>query len=342
MTSTNEPKKRKLVHPLWTHLPVAAALVVFLVFLFTSLPLPAQAPVHFSFDGVPNGYGSPWAFVWFLMGFTVFFTGLSALLDELWARQESARHFNWLSLMDDAAIGWMLGLGTGYLQYLRGAAEASFSSMWVYAALVGAGTIVFAVILEFLRPYRGAPAVVATAALGKDRAQKTEEAVAFSTELARHLKENTAFIYWDYQNPFWVTLISLVMPLVFFAAAAVFWFSIVWNFYLFMAIGILLFLPYGGQRVLVKREDITVRWGIVGIKVLHLKMDDITDVELHCYAALRDFGGYGIRFNTQMTAYILGGNTGVKITTVNGKKYLVGSDQPERLLAVLRAVSAKQ
>jgi len=39
-----------------------------------------------------------------------------------------------------------------------------------------------------------------------------------------------------------------------------------------------------------------------------------------------------------MTAYYLRGSKGVKLETAGGRKYLVGSDRPEDLLAVIRTV----
>jgi hypothetical protein len=38
-----------------------------------------------------------------------------------------------------------------------------------------------------------------------------------------------------------------------------------------------------------------------------------------------------------MTGYFLRGSRGVKITTLNEKQYLIGSDQPEELNAVMKA-----
>ena len=66
----------------------------------------------------------------------------------------------------------------------------------------------------------------------------------------------------------------------------------------------------------------------------------IAEAGLHEFAPLKDFGGYGIRFNREMKAYYLRGTRGVLLTTTGGKKYLVGSDHPERLLAVLQAMNA--
>jgi len=40
-----------------------------------------------------------------------------------------------------------------------------------------------------------------------------------------------------------------------------------------------------------------------------------------------------------MAAYYLSGGTGVLLTTREGKKHLIGSNHPERLVEVVRAVA---
>ena len=67
-------------------------------------------------------------------------------------------------------------------------------------------------------------------------------------------------------------------------------------------------------------------------------MSDITNIETHSFSPLKDFGGYGIRINREMKAYFLTGNMGVKLTLSDGKRYLIGSDHPERLAAVIKAL----
>ena len=101
--------------------------------------------------------------------------------------------------------------------------------------------------------------------------------------------------------------------------------------------GILLILPYGGQRTMVTRKEVIVRFGIAGFKILRLNIPDIVMVELHDFSPLKDFGGYGIRFNGEMRAYYQRGTRGVKLTVNNGKKYLIGSDRPENLYSVIKA-----
>lgn len=100
------------------------------------------------------------------------------------------------------------------------------------------------------------------------------------------------------------------------------------------------FLFYGGIRVLVTREQITVTLGLLGLKLLSLPLGEVAEARVHKFSPLKDFGGYGIRFNREMKAYFLRGNTGVKLTTRVGKKYLIGSDTPEKLEAAIRVSQA--
>jgi hypothetical protein len=319
--------KIKLVHPLWTHLPSIAILVILVILVLTAGPLPAEAPVHFGFNGEPNRYGSPWEVFGITIGLSVIFILVSVLFDELWARQEKAKSFNWLSLMDDIFVPFMSGVSLGYLSFLK-SGDASFSFPWVYALPIVGGAVVLAVILDMLRPYRPYPASTIT-----------EESPVLKEEITKSLKNKASFVYWDYQNPLYMSLVTVVLPLVMFLIAAITWFSQVWVGVVMLLVGIMMIVPYGGQRTLVTRDQVVIRWGILGIRVLRLKMENITGLSLHDFAPLKDFGGYGIRINREMTAYYLRGNRGVKITRTKGKAVLIGSDHPEELLSVLQGVT---
>lgn len=318
--------KPKLIHPLWTHLPAAAAFIVLVACVIAAAPFPAEAAVHFDINGLPDNYGSPWMVFGITISLSLFFLLLSVFIDELWARQEKKKSFNWLCPLDEITIGLMTGVSLGYLSMLN-AGENIFNFPWSYALIAAGSATALAVMLEWLRPYKSLPAQVA----GSDISS-------LEAEVTQRLKDNRSLVYWDSQNPFYVSLLTILLPLVMFASAAITWFSIQWVAYILIATGILLLLPYGGQRTLVTRRDIAIRWGLPGFKVLQLKVAEIAGAEAHRFSPLKDFGGYGIRFNREMKAYYLRGDRGVKITMNDGKKYLVGSDTPESLLAVIHAV----
>jgi hypothetical protein len=103
-------------------------------------------------------------------------------------------------------------------------------------------------------------------------------------------------------------------------------------------VAVVLFMFYGGFRTSVTPQEISVRFGLPGLKLLRLNTSEIAGIELTDFAPIGDFGGYGIRVNREMTAYYLRGNRGVKLTTLKGKKYLIGSDHPEELFAVIQTV----
>ena len=317
---------RKIIHPLWVHIPALACLVVLIVYTVTSLPLPASVPVHFGLNGVPDRYGSPWEATGIIIGISVLFIVISVVLDELWARQEKVKTFNWLSLLDDIVIGSMTGINIGYLVYLNSGDE-QFGFPWGWFALVCGVAVLAAVILETRRPFRLWAGQVAAG-----------ENTALKAEITGRIETGAAFMYWDSQNPFYVSLLSIVLPLVLVISGVLSWVSEPWVSVLLIIVGLLLVVPNGGQRTVVTREKLIVLWGIVGIRVLKLSMDEITGAGLHEFSPLKDFGGYGIRFNREMTAYYLRGSKGVKLETAGGRKYLVGSDRPEDLLAVIRTV----
>ncbi len=322
---------KKLTHPLWTHLPALAALIVLVIYIFSG-PLPGNVPVHFNSQGIPDRYGSPWSFLGMTLVMSVFYIALSIFLDELWARQETKKTFNWLSILDEIVVGGMTGIAVGHLEFIRGNG-AFFIFPWQYVAVFLGATIVPAILLEMARPFRSRPEIRNPEIKSGDRS--------FKVEISRRLKDTGNFVYWDCQNPLWLSLVTTVLPLIMIACAVFAWFDEAWVAILLLLIAIIMIIPYGGQRVMVTRKDIRVRWGILGLPVFSMKTSDIAAVEKHRFAPLRDFGGYGIRFNREMRAYFLRGNEGVKITTGNGKKYLLGSDNSERLREVIQIVTER-
>jgi len=338
MTYGSEPKQRRLVHPLWTHLPAVAVIIVMIIFIIKNSPFPAKVPVHFNStsNGVPNGYGSPWEMIGLLLGLSVFIIIISVIIDEHWARQEKKRAFNWLCWLDDLTAGWMVGIGIDTLLYIKSGLYL-YNANWGLIGGIAGGALFLSLLIEILRPYR--PYDIKPAG----------DTPYSEAELSQQLKSNGAFIYWDNQNPFWVTLSAVLLPLIFIASTITVWAAegLILFVIIFIVISVLITiamitLVYGGQRNVVTRQELSVCWGLAGIKVLRLKTALIADAALMDFAPLRDFGGYGIRYGRGMTAYFLRGSRGVTITMINGKKYLVGSDYSERLLAVLQIVTGKK
>lgn len=64
-------------------------------------------------------------------------------------------------------------------------------------------------------------------------------------------------------------------------------------------------------------------------------LDEIAEFENETFDAYKDYGGYGIRLWRSEKAYLVSGNTGVKITLTNGKEIMIGSKRPEEFASAL-------
>jgi hypothetical protein len=322
--------KTKLVHPLWSHIPALIVLIILIVYIIVSSPLPEEAPVQFTTGGMPGRIGSPWESLGITLGISVLFLVIAVILDELWARQEKKKSFNWVSLLDELIIGAMTGINIGYLSYLNGNTQ-QFNFPWGWLFLFAGGAILLAIIFEIWRPYR---AYVRQLVVEENRELKAE--------LKQRLSDNSTFVYWDSQNPPYVTILTTVLPVVMFITGIVSWVVQPFVSIIVFVVGISLILPLGGQRVIINRQNLTIRWGIIGLKVLNLEIRSITSAELREFSPLKDFGGYGIRQNREMKAYYLSGSRAVKLETASDKKYLIGSDHPENLATVINTIISKQ
>ena len=188
----------------WTHLPALAALIIFIIYLIRALPLAARAAVHFDGAGLPNGYASPWLVVAMVIGMSLLFLGISALIDALWVTQERRKVFNWFCILDEVVVGAICGFGVGYMLYLQSGAE-SFSFQWMPVLLLGGGGLLAALLLEYLRPFHSAAAPSHEVA-----------GQAADPEMLKRIRSGASFVFWDSQNPAWVTALTIILPLVLF------------------------------------------------------------------------------------------------------------------------------
>ena len=315
--------KIKLTHPLWTHLPALAVLVLLIIRLIMSKIPTGRVAIHFNSQGLPNGYGSAWFSFGLAIGLSVLFIGISIIISEVWAREEKKKTFNWISLFDDVTVGFLVSVNLVYLDYLNTGA-VTFVFPWQNVLLITGGATALAVLLELLRAFKNNPRLVAVT-----------DTTAVEKEVEQRLKRGETFVYWQSQNPLYLSIVFTLIPLVFLTIAILVWATIPWMTIEFVVIGLAMTILYGGLRTLVNCEYLTVRFGIFGIRVLRIPITNIKEVNVHEFSDFRDFGGMGIRSNGQMKAYFLRGSRGVKITTLNDKQYLIGSDHPDELSAVI-------
>ncbi|MHB1000697.1 MAG: DUF1648 domain-containing protein [Armatimonadota bacterium] len=323
--------KIKLHHPLWMHIPAVAILILLIVKIQQALPLPAQAPVHFGASGQPDRIGSPWELVYATIGLSILYIAISVFFDEMWARHEKQKQFNWLSLFDEITVGLLGGILIDYLRMLK-TDDFMFRFPWNAVLMLTIPAVILAIGLDFLRKFnpQEEPAIT------KDTAELEEK-------LAERVSAGQPMMHWESQH---MPMLSIAMVIagVGFLIAAVLTigsgaapYGLLLNGLLFIAIAVI----FHGMAVTVTPNRLLVKLETTGIKLLTINMDDIAEVETHTFSPLADFGGWGIRFNTKMRGYYWRGNRGVLLTLKNGRKILIGSDDPERLAAVVKGMKEK-
>ncbi len=70
-------------------------------------------------------------------------------------------------------------------------------------------------------------------------------------------------------------------------------------------------------------------------KAKRIPFSAIERVEAVTYRPLLDYGGWGIRLGRKGWAYNVSGNRGVAFTLTGGKRFLLGSQRPEELVAAI-------
>ena len=130
--------RRRLVHPMWGHLPAILGLIGFAIYsLATADAWPAQVPLNTSWEGEPYTWGSPWIGFAIVIGIGLIFIAVSVVMDEMWARQEGKKRFNAFAVLDEAIIGWLAGTQLA-VSFTATQETAAFPYPWG-AAILGAG-----------------------------------------------------------------------------------------------------------------------------------------------------------------------------------------------------------
>ncbi len=91
----------------------------------------------------------------------------------------------------------------------------------------------------------------------------------------------------------------------------------------------------------VRMDGIYIRFFPFHFSYKEIAFRDLKSFEVRTYNALREYGGWGIRYGPQGKAYNVGGNRGVQLVLIDGKRILLGSQKPEEFLAAIQAEYAR-
>lgn len=69
--------------------------------------------------------------------------------------------------------------------------------------------------------------------------------------------------------------------------------------------------------------------------------EEMKEYGVRTYSALKDYGGWGIRYGREGKAYNVSGNHGVQLELSNGDRVLIGSQRPEEFLGAMELATSR-
>ena len=97
-----------------------------------------------------------------------------------------------------------------------------------------------------------------------------------------------------------------------------------------------LFLYMMRLETALKKDGIYYKFFPFHLGHKQISWDQLEEVSIKKYNALKEYGGWGIRYGLSGTAYNVQGNIGLHLTFKNGKKLLIGTQKAEELQRALQ------
>lgn len=107
-------------------------------------------------------------------------------------------------------------------------------------------------------------------------------------------------------------------------------------------IGLPALFLFGKLVTEVRNDGIYVRFIPFHRSFHKIAFNELKRYEVRTYRPIMEYGGWGIRYGSSGKAYNVSGKHGVQLELLNGKRLLIGSQQPEELLRAMQAQFDKQ
>lgn len=100
--------------------------------------------------------------------------------------------------------------------------------------------------------------------------------------------------------------------------------------FLVFGIGFPLYFYFLSLRTEVRTDGIYYRFIPFHIRWLKISLYDIKHYDIKKYNPLWEYGGYGIRYSFKGKAYNVSGYIGIEFVLNNGKRVLIGTQEPDK------------
>ena len=326
--------KSGLKHSWWINLPSIAILVAMIVLPIMRRPWPAVVPVHFDGHWQVNRWGSPWELM-VMLSIALLPLGISVVLSAVWVRYEQGRkRFNWIAVLIAAALGLSGGISCWMWWNIHRLAEsAAAPHPWVWAIVFAVADAVLTGLLEWVRR------PMSQIGDASDDSSLTDQITPASMSPATLPYHSIQRARWMSALLIGIACFCLFLEGFFLYASRDRWSPIYLAPILLPLLFLFLAMLFGSLQVEVNREQLILRGGLLRARFLRLGRADVQSVRVENFNPLADFGGWGIRYARGTWGYIFRGHRGVRVETRKGKRYLISSDEPEKLAAALQTAT---
>ena len=83
-------------------------------------------------------------------------------------------------------------------------------------------------------------------------------------------------------------------------------------------------------------EGVHYKMNVVHWKEQTIPWSDIEQIYVREYSPIKEYGGWGVRYGRHGKAYNVKGNYGIQVVKKNGKRVLIGTQQPDEAAISLR------
>lgn len=104
-----------------------------------------------------------------------------------------------------------------------------------------------------------------------------------------------------------------------------------------LSLGIAVLFWVSRLEIEVRPDDIAVRFFPFHLDWRRLPAKELNECYARRYRPIREYGGWGIRYGWHGRAYNMSGHEGVQLVFKNGRRLLLGSQQPQELEAAIRS-----
>ncbi|MBM7615756.1 DUF6141 family protein [Alkaliphilus hydrothermalis] len=111
-------------------------------------------------------------------------------------------------------------------------------------------------------------------------------------------------------------------------------------FFIFFGIGFPAFFYFLNLTTEVRNDGIYYKFSPMHIKWQRISFEEIEGCEVKKYRPFREYGGYGIRYTLKGKAYNVSGVMGIQLLLRNGKRVLIGTQEPDKFMDAINKARA--